>query len=68
MDVSIVILIVFALGLAMVNGGNDNLKGVATLIRLESIELSTGLDACQRCDCCRFCGVNFSSGWLVESF
>ena len=43
MDASIVILIVFALGLAMVNGGNDNLKGVATLLGSKVLSYRQGL-------------------------
>jgi inorganic phosphate transporter, PiT family len=42
-ELSTLLLIVFALGLAFVNGGNDNLKGVATLLGSKVLTYRQGL-------------------------
>jgi inorganic phosphate transporter, PiT family len=68
MDFSIIILILFALGLAMVNGGNDNLKGVATLLGSKVLSYRQGLTIASIATVAGSIASIFIAGGLLKAF
>jgi inorganic phosphate transporter, PiT family len=68
MDFSIIVLIAFALGLAMVNGGNDNLKGVATLLGSKVLSYRQGLTLASIATVAGSIASIFIAGGLLKAF
>jgi inorganic phosphate transporter, PiT family len=67
-EFSILLLIIFALGLAFVNGGNDNLKGVATLLGSKVLTYRQGLTLASVATVAGSITSIFLAGGLLKAF
>jgi inorganic phosphate transporter, PiT family len=67
-ELTTILLIVFAIGLAFVNGGNDNLKGVATLLGSKVLSYRQGLTVASIATVAGSVVSIFLAGGLLKAF